>query len=230
MPFLEEESALCWVCDELMNAAEIAELCAVYSDETSSPVLVPGTVIPPWEVHQHKDGYVYYFNQVTQESTWQPPPELLALAVPAPVDEYGWTAEQHAWAAVYGYPASTYAHGYRPAAGAAASSQAHGGLAASPWGLGGSWNEPAQRGVKAGMPDCTYYIKDGKCMYSTLNLPCLILGLGCRPSFCRMGLGAGCRAYGLRVMGWLRVTGYKFLFPDYGPRVTGWGRGFGFRV
>ncbi|KAJ1468398.1 hypothetical protein T484DRAFT_1755190, partial [Baffinella frigidus] len=164
-----------------MNAAEIAELCAGYSDQASSPVLVPGTVVPPWEVHQNADGYVYYFNQVTLGSTWEPPEELLALAAAAPSyapETYGWTPEQHAWAAHYGYTPATggahgYPHGYAapppppPQAAAAASAwpqaQSRGGLASSPWGLGGSWTQPAQRGVKLGMPDCTYYIKDGKC-------------------------------------------------------------------
>jgi len=68
-------------------------------------------VVPPWEVRQNEDGYIYYLNQVTHESTWHAPPELLHLATPAayapeaaayPAEAYGWPAAAYAQPAAYG--------------------------------------------------------------------------------------------------------------------------------
>ncbi|KAJ1487166.1 hypothetical protein T484DRAFT_2258074 [Baffinella frigidus] len=112
--------------------------------------LRPGSVVGPWEVHQNEMGQLYYFNVLSQQSTWQTPPELMTPS-------YGYAQPMGmpfnpAYAA-YGMPAMG---GYGAPGGYPQGAAAGYPQAVASGGPGG---------LKPGMPDCTFYIKMGKCKY-----------------------------------------------------------------
>jgi|MDSY01.1.fsa_nt_gb hypothetical protein len=61
----------------------IDEAQAVGEEQAPEPAVNPPPYppgVPPWHLCQDpSSGYLYYFNEVTNESRWDPPPELLAM-------------------------------------------------------------------------------------------------------------------------------------------------------
>lgn len=97
----------------------------------------PAAPVQQWETHWSDDGRPYYFNLFTQQSTWEPPPEVLAMYMPTN------TSTQSGGPTGFANP-----HG-------------GGGAGKTPPAALVNGKHP----VRPGQPDCSFFVNSGMCKF-----------------------------------------------------------------